>query len=558
MADPVPPNRDRVRRRRRRRRARTVSRRRPASPRPGWRVLVLERAEQLGGGSRTAPFDEAGAVYDVCSTAHPFGVGVAGVRRPPPRPPRPGLVPSRPSRWPTRSTTAAPPCSIATSTTTAAGLGLDGPAYRSLVEPLLARWDDVADGVPRPARARCRRIPSPWPGSGSSGSLQPPCSYAASTSPPRAGLVAGLAAHSFLPLDHLLTGGIACRWASPPTLSAGRWRRAARRRSSTRWPPSSRAAAARSSRGTRSRPSASSRRRAPSLLDVTPRQLLALAGDRLRGWKGWRLRQWRYGPAACKADYLLSGPVPWTSEACRQAGVVHLGGRFEDIAHAEQITERRVGGRAPVRAGVAAGARRPRPGAGGDGTCCGPTPTCPTARPSTSHARIEGAARPVRPRLARPRRREAGGTAIAVRGLRPELRRRRHRRRFPGRAPARAAPVGGCRPLPDAAARRVAVLGVDATGRRRLTACAAGTPPGESSARPSSAVHELCDLLGRQLPAGAALHRAVRADDHEVRERGEPVGVGGVVVVAVGHDRRRATSPAGARPRPAQLAGDWL
>src|SRR5207302_1995204 len=73
-------------------------------------------------------------------------------------------------------------------------------------------------------------------------------------------------------------------------------------------------------------------------LDVSPRQLIALAGDRLDGWKGWRLRQWRYGPAACKVDYLLSGPVPWTNEACRQAGVVHLGGRFEDIASAERTT----------------------------------------------------------------------------------------------------------------------------------------------------------------------------------------------------------------------------
>jgi len=63
-----------------------------------------------------------------------------------------------------------------------------------------------------------------------------------------------------------------------------------------------------------------------------------MAGDRLNGWHAWRLRQWRYGPAACKADYLLSGPMPWTAEVCRQAGVLHLGGRFEDIARAERTT----------------------------------------------------------------------------------------------------------------------------------------------------------------------------------------------------------------------------
>ncbi|HEY1281948.1 MAG TPA: FAD-dependent oxidoreductase [Acidimicrobiales bacterium] len=39
----------------------------------GWRVLVLERSSSIGGGARTESFTEAGAVYDVCSTAHPFG-----------------------------------------------------------------------------------------------------------------------------------------------------------------------------------------------------------------------------------------------------------------------------------------------------------------------------------------------------------------------------------------------------------------------------------------------------------------------------------------------------
>ncbi len=78
-----------------------------------------------------------------------------------------------------------------------------------------------------------------------------------------------------------------------------------------------------------------------TLLDVTPRQLVALAGDKL-GWKGWRLRAWRYGPAVCKVDYLLSGPVPWTNADCQRAGVVHLGGRFEDVAAAEAATSRGV------------------------------------------------------------------------------------------------------------------------------------------------------------------------------------------------------------------------
>jgi phytoene dehydrogenase-like protein len=37
----------------------------------------------------------------------------------------------------------------------------------------------------------------------------------------------------------------------------------------------------------------------------------------------------------CKVDWTLAGPVPWTDDACRTAGTVHVGGRFEEIAAAD-------------------------------------------------------------------------------------------------------------------------------------------------------------------------------------------------------------------------------
>jgi phytoene dehydrogenase-like protein len=71
------------------------------------------------------------------------------------------------------------------------------------------------------------------------------------------------------------------------------------------------------------------------LLDVTPRQLLAIAGDRL----GVRTRRaagrFRYGPGAFKVDWALDGPVPWTADGARRAATVHLGGRLDEIATAE-------------------------------------------------------------------------------------------------------------------------------------------------------------------------------------------------------------------------------
>jgi phytoene dehydrogenase-like protein len=71
------------------------------------------------------------------------------------------------------------------------------------------------------------------------------------------------------------------------------------------------------------------------LLDVTPRQFVALAGDRLPARSRRELQRFRYGPGVCKVDWALSGPVPWQAPACREAGTVHLGGTFAEVAAAE-------------------------------------------------------------------------------------------------------------------------------------------------------------------------------------------------------------------------------
>lgn len=71
------------------------------------------------------------------------------------------------------------------------------------------------------------------------------------------------------------------------------------------------------------------------VLDVTPRQLLELAGDRLPPRYARALARYRYGPGVCKVDWALSGPVPWMTAACRRTVTVHVGGTFEDIARSE-------------------------------------------------------------------------------------------------------------------------------------------------------------------------------------------------------------------------------
>jgi phytoene dehydrogenase-like protein len=71
------------------------------------------------------------------------------------------------------------------------------------------------------------------------------------------------------------------------------------------------------------------------LLDVTPRQLSAMAGGRLRARHRRALARYRYGPGVCKVDWALSGPVPWQAAACREAGTLHLGGTLTEITRGE-------------------------------------------------------------------------------------------------------------------------------------------------------------------------------------------------------------------------------
>jgi phytoene dehydrogenase-like protein len=72
------------------------------------------------------------------------------------------------------------------------------------------------------------------------------------------------------------------------------------------------------------------------LADITPRQLLRIAGSHLSGDYRNQLKRFRYGAGAFKIDYALSAPIPWTASECQRAATVHIGGSLEEIAQAER------------------------------------------------------------------------------------------------------------------------------------------------------------------------------------------------------------------------------
>jgi phytoene dehydrogenase-like protein len=76
------------------------------------------------------------------------------------------------------------------------------------------------------------------------------------------------------------------------------------------------------------------------LLDVTPRQLLAMAGEALPAGYRRQLQRYRYGPGVFKVDWALRGPIPWRAAACRRAGTVHLGPTMAEMAQSERLVWR--------------------------------------------------------------------------------------------------------------------------------------------------------------------------------------------------------------------------
>jgi phytoene dehydrogenase-like protein len=73
-----------------------------------------------------------------------------------------------------------------------------------------------------------------------------------------------------------------------------------------------------------------------TLCDITPRQLLKIAGSRLPFMYRKQLERYRYGMGVYKVDWALDGPIPWKAEECGRAATVHLGGSFEEIASSER------------------------------------------------------------------------------------------------------------------------------------------------------------------------------------------------------------------------------
>jgi phytoene dehydrogenase-like protein len=313
--------------------------------RAGCSVLLCEANATIGGGARSAELTLPGFLHDVCSAVHPLAAGSPFFKTLPLE--RFGLEwiqPDIPLAHPLDDGLAA--CLHRDIDLTADQLPGDSRAYRRLMKPLARNWENLSIEFLQPMLHWPRHpfvlarfgVPALCPAT-----LLAKFIFKGERART---LFAGIAAHSFLPLEApassafaLVLGlaGHAVGWPIPRGGSQqisnaladclrelGGKIEVNHRIENLRDLPKSRAI----------------------LLDVSVWEFLRIASREMPSGYRRRLESFRHAPGIFKIDYALSEPIPWKAEACRRAGTIHLGGGMDEIAAAEREVVR---GKTPER-----------------------------------------------------------------------------------------------------------------------------------------------------------------------------------------------------------------
>ncbi len=298
-------------------------------------VLVVEANNTIGGGARSAELTMPGYLHDVCSAVHPLAIGSPFFRRLPLE--QFGLdwiQPEIPLAHPLEGNRAT--ALYGSLERTAKELGADGRAYGRLMFPLVSHWENLAAEFLQPM-LHLPRHPIQFSRFGLRG-LRGAAAFARNwfSDEPAQALFAGLAAHSFLPLESIPSAafglvlamtGHGAGWPIPRggsqqiSNALASYFKSLSGEIITDWRVAS----------IEELPKAR-----VILLDLTPRQLVRLLGDKLpSGYRG-RLENFGYGSGVFKMDFALDGPIPWAAEACRRAGTVHVCGTLDEVARSER------------------------------------------------------------------------------------------------------------------------------------------------------------------------------------------------------------------------------
>jgi phytoene dehydrogenase-like protein len=300
----------------------------------GRSVRVYEARETVGGGLRSLPLTESGSIHDAGATVMAMAEASPVFSALPLADHGFALVrPDAPLAHPLDDgTTVMTERSV---DATAANLDRgDAESYRRLVQPFVRRADPLLKSLLQPIG----RAISLEMASFGLHAIRSAEGLARSRfrGPRAAALLAGSAAHSLVPLNFVGTAGYGLALAI--SAHAGGWPVV---RGGTQRLADALAAILRSRGGeiVTGTTVASLSELPPAraiVCDVTPWQLIQLAGDRLPSAYRRRLQRYRHGPGIFKMDWTLREPVPWRAAGCRRAGTLHLGGTIDEIAASEQ------------------------------------------------------------------------------------------------------------------------------------------------------------------------------------------------------------------------------
>jgi phytoene dehydrogenase-like protein len=300
----------------------------------GLSVLLLEGKNEIGGGLRTAELTLPGFKHDICSAIHPLAasspffetlpLALHGLEY---------IFPQTAAAHPFDDGTAA--VLLKSVTETARLLGNDEQAYLDLMQPVVKNWPLIAPDVLGPLHFPKHPLLMAQFGLHA---ISPSTLLANRFKTKEAkGLLAGMAAHSIQPLSNFATSAIAMVLMAQGHLKG--------------WPlprgGSQQIAKALASYfisiGGKIETSfyVESLNQLPSshavLFDITPKQLLKIAGHKFSSIYKWQLERYRYGAGVFKVDWALDAPIPFKVEAVKQAGTVHIGNTFAEIAESEQL-----------------------------------------------------------------------------------------------------------------------------------------------------------------------------------------------------------------------------
>ena len=305
--------------------------------RAGLKVQLVERASTIGGGTRTAELTLPGFRHDICSAVHPMAMASGFFRRWGLEQRVEMIVPEISYAHPVDGGTAG--VAYRDLERTVAGLGVDGPTWRRM----FGRLVDLEDEISQFTLSPILQVPR-HPGTVVEFGLRilaqgGPWWDAGLKTREATALLAGVMAHAIRPMPSLSAS------AAGLTLAVhGHGRGWALPRGGSQSIADALAADLVAHGGVIETDTEitdlGQLDSDVALLDVTPRQLISMAGARLPDGYRRRLERFRYGGGASKVDFALSGPVPWAVDALRGSPTVHLGGDRADVARAEHDVAR--------------------------------------------------------------------------------------------------------------------------------------------------------------------------------------------------------------------------